>query len=200
MAFPVKMILASGSPRRRELLESLGWTFEVRVPDVPEDTLPGESPDASCGRLARIKGASVAANVSPDTLVLAADTVVDLDGMLMGKPENLEESFRMISLLNGRTHRVHSGVAVFWNERVASAVVTSEVTFRRLGETDLRAYVHSGEGLDKAGAYAIQGRGALLVESIRGCYFNIVGLPLSRVSSLLEELGIPVVSQWRVGS
>ena len=106
----------------------------------------------------------------------------------------------MISLLNGRAHRVHSGVAVFWNGRIADAVVTSEVTFRRLGETDLRAYVDSGEGLDKAGAYAIQGWGALLVESIRGCYFNIVGLPLSRVSSLLEELGIPVVSQWRVGS
>jgi septum formation protein len=200
MAFPVKMILASGSPRRRELLESLGWVFEVRVPDVPEDPLPGESPCALCGRLARIKGASVAANASPDTLVLAADTVVDLDGMLMGKPENPDDSFRMISLLNGRTHHVHSGVAVFWNERVADAVVTSEVTFRRLGETDLRAYVDSGEGLDKAGAYAIQGWGALLVESIRGCYFNIVGLPLSRVSSLLEELGIPVVSQWRVGS
>lgn len=200
MAFPVKMILASGSPRRRELLESLGWTFEVRVPDVPEDPLPDESPEALCARLARIKGASVAANVSPDTLVLAADTVVDLDGMLLGKPENLEESFRMISLLNGRTHRVHSGVAVFWNERIAGAVVTSEVTFRRLGETDLLAYVDSGEGLDKAGAYAIQGWGALLVESIRGCYFNIVGLPLSRVSSLLEELGIPVVSQWRAGS
>ena len=200
MAFPVKMILASGSPRRRELLESLGWVFEVRVPDVPEDPLPGESPRVLCGRLARIKGASVAANAPSDTLVLAADTVVDLDGMLMGKPANREESFRMISLLNGRTHRVHSGVAVFWNERVADAVVTSEVTFRRLGETDLRAYVDSGEGLDKAGAYAIQGWGALLVESIRGCYFNIVGLPLSRVSSLLEELGIPVVSQWRVGS
>ncbi len=200
MAFPVKMILASGSPRRRELLESLGWVFEVRVPDVPEDPLPGESPCVACGRLARIKGASVATNASPDTLVLAADTVVDLDGMLMGKPENPDDSFRMISLLNGRTHHVHSGVAVFWNERVADAVVTSEVTFRRLGETDLRAYVDSGEGLDKAGAYAIQGWGALLVESIRGCYFNIVGLPLSRVSSLLEELGIPVVSQWRVGS
>lgn len=200
MAFPLKIVLASGSPRRRELLESLGWMFEIRVPDVPEDPLPGESPVALCGRLARIKGAFVAANVPPDTLVLAADTVVDLDGMLMGKPENREESFRMISLLNGRTHHVHSGVAVFWNGRVASAVVTSEVTFRRLGETDLRAYVDSGEGLDKAGAYAIQGWGALLVESIRGCYFNIVGLPLSKVSSLLEELGIPVVSQWRVGS
>ncbi len=197
MAFPVRVILASGSPRRRELLESLGWTFSVRVPDVPEAPLPGESPESLCERLAVAEG-TVVAEENPEALVIAADTVVDIDGTVLGKPADPGDSYRMISLLNGRTHRVHSGIAVFLKGRVASDVVTSEVTFRRLCDGDLRAYAGSGEGRDKAGAYAIQGLGSLLVESIRGCYFNIVGLPLSRIGRLLEGFGIPVRDQWRV--
>ena len=179
---PLRVRLASSSPRRRALLTDLGWDLEVLSPDVDESRRPGEGPAELCERLARLKATACAAD--DDLPVVAADTVVAIDGLVLGRG-----ACAMLRRLQGRTHEVMTGLAVFWRGRLLSCVERTSVTFRPLSEEAVCAYAASGEGDDKAGAYAIQGLGALLVSGIRGDYFNVVGLPLCRLGQMMESLG-----------
>ena len=191
---PLSILLASGSPRRRALLADLGWRFEWTASRVDESPLPGEAPEALCERLARLK--AEAPEVGEGVLVLAADTIVVVDGRVLGKPADLVESRNMLARLQGRRHEVLTGVALRWNGRTASAVERTEVCFRPLTPGEVAAYAATGEGMDKAGSYAIQGRGALLVSGIDGDYFNVVGLPLCRLGMLLESVGLSLERLW----
>ena len=181
------IVLASGSPRRRELLEQLGLVFTIIAPDVDESPLPGENPIAYVGRVALDK---VNATVVPDALVIAADTTVELDGEIIAKPVDLDDARAMLRRLSGRTHAVHTGVALRRGDRCVSATVTSLVTFVTLSEAGIEWYVATGEPLDKAGGYAIQGTGAVLVHRVEGSVTNIIGLPLPTVIQLARQLDV----------
>lgn len=196
MSGPKELILASGSPRRKELLDSLGWEFSVRVPILDEALLPGEGGEEAVKRLSLEKARAVARD-HPGRWIIAADTTVVFDGRILGKPRDRDESLEMLILLNGGTHEVFTGVTVASPGLFISAVEKTEVVFREAPSEMLKAYVAGGEGDDKAGAYGIQGLGAFLVESIRGDYFNVVGLPLCRLGKMLESLGFPLAEQWR---
>jgi septum formation protein len=189
VSLPPPTVLASGSPRRRELLSALGLTFAVLPADLDETPEPGEAPDALVSRLSRAKAARVAAQ-RPEALVIAADTVVVLDGEILGKPRDVEENRSFIARLSGREHQVYTGHALVLAGRSAAAVRMTRVRFRPLTKGEIRAYAATGEGLDKAGGYAIQGVGAALVPHIEGCYFNVVGLSVATVVELAAELGV----------
>jgi len=185
-----RLVLASASPRRRELLALLGLEFSVRPVDLDERALAGEAPAAHVRRLAREKAAAAAGE---GELVLAADTVVAVDGEILGKPSDAAEARRMLARLSGRTHEVFTGVALRQGgaaPREAVAVARTAVRFAALTGAEIDWYVASGEPFDKAGAYAIQGLGALLVEEIEGNYTNVVGLPLPATRRLFGELGL----------
>lgn len=192
--FP-EIILASGSPRRRELLGSLGWKFRVIVPEIDE-SIGKESPLQAVERLAMEKARAVSGLFHED-LVIAADTIVVIEDRILGKPENSSRAIEMLSMLNNRTHEVITGLAVCWGSSRSVSSEITKVTFRKMNTSDLSTYVSTGEGLDKAGAYAIQGRGSLLVKNISGCYFNVVGLPLFRLSKIMEDMGLSLSIQWR---
>ncbi len=185
---PRRLVLASGSPRRRELLSALGLRLEVRPADVDESPRPGEGPGAYVERLAREKATAAA---RPGEWVLAADTAVVVGGEILGKPDDDRDAERMLARLSGREHEVLTGVALL--EPTAgsevSAVETTRVRFARLSADEIRWYVATGEPADKAGAYAVQGLGALLVESLEGSWSNVVGLPLRTVYRLAAESG-----------
>ena len=182
------LVLASASPRRRELLAQAGFQFEVRPAHIPEDPHPGEDPIAYVTRLARQKAEAVYAQfANPEAVVLGADTTVTLDNHILGKPENQEDAARMLRLLSGRTHRVITGVAIVSATRTQVAAEVTAVQFLTLSEQEIASYIATGEPNDKAGAYAIQGFAARWIPRIEGCYFNVVGLPISLVSSLLEN-------------
>ena len=193
-----KIILASGSPRRRELLAGLGWNFEVIPPQVDEKKIDGEPPAELVKRLAEEKASSVASRFLGNW-VLGADTVVALEGRILGKPNSEGEAAEMIAELSGRTHSVFTGVALIAPDgRKLINAEETRVTFRPLEKEDILAYIALGESMDKAGAYAIQERGTLLAERIDGCYFNVVGLPLFRVSQMFAEMGIELSEQWGI--
>lgn len=179
-------VLASGSPRRRELLEGLGLRFAVRSTDIDETPRPGEAPDAYVLRLAREKARAAA---RPGELVLAADTTVVVDGEILGKPLDDADAERMLRLLAGREHEVLTGVAVLCNGRVAAEVARTAVRMAALTAREIAWYVATGEPRDKAGGYAIQGLGSLFVEAVSGNYSNVVGLPIPTVYRLFAELG-----------
>lgn len=195
-SFPQDVVLASASPRRAALLGDLGWSFRIVPPDIDEVVSGGESPSGLVVRLADEKAECVCRKC-PDALVISADTVVALGDLILGKPENAQDAARMLSMLSGKRHTVMTGVALRHRCVSVSGFESTDVFFRELSEQEIERYVRSGESLDKAGAYAIQGRGSLLVSSIEGCYFNVVGLPLFRLSRLLEEAGISLEQQWR---
>jgi septum formation protein len=219
------LVLASASPRRRELLAQAGFVFEVRPAHIDEEPRAGEEPIAYVTRLAREKAEAVfgeAENrdqrtgnerqgtgnreqgtgnerqgtgnreqglwVRTDLVVLGADTTVTLDGEILGKPVDGADAARMLRLLSGRTHRVITGVAVVTAERTEVATEVTAVRFLTLSDAEIAAYVATGEPLDKAGAYAIQGRAARWIPRVEGCYFNVVGLPIALVSVMLEGL------------
>ncbi len=184
------LVLASTSPRRRHVLEQLGLVFEVAPPppDAERAWDGAEPPDRFARGLALAKGRAVRAG-RPGALVVAADTIVVLDGEVLGKPAGPAAARAMLARLAGREHMVHTGVAVLAPGGEASGVEATEVALRALSEADVAAYVATGEPLDKAGAYGIQGLGAALVEGVRGCYFNVMGFPVARFLALLEELG-----------
>jgi septum formation protein len=192
------LILASASPRRRELLRQAGFSFEVHPAHIPEEPLEGEDPTAYVTRLAREKAEAVfreltVADGRPNVrslAVLGADTTVTLDEHILGKPEDAADAARMLQLLSGRTHRVITGVAVVTADGVEVAAEATAVRFLKMSDEEIAAYVASGEPMDKAGAYAIQGRAARWIPRIEGCYFNVVGLPLALVSKLLESCGV----------
>lgn len=192
----MRLLLASASPRRREMLAGLGWRFESSAADVDESARPGEKPDALALRLAEAKAV---AGSEPGAWTIGADTVVDLGGAVFGKPANREDAARMLRALSGRTHAVHTGVAVASGGGIlSSAVESTRVKFADLSDEQIAAFLATGEGDDKAGAYAIQGVGALLVERIEGCYSNVVGLPVFRLGRMLEDLGWSLTSQWKM--
>ena len=183
------MILASQSPRRRELLALVGIPHEVRPADIDETYLPGEPPRDHAERLAREKTAAIAA-AEPDALVIGSDTIVVVDGDVLGKPAQAEEAGRMIARLAGRTHTVMTGVAVAWRGQTRSAVEEVDVTFHPLSAREIAEYVATREPMDKAGAYGIQGYGATIVARVDGDYFAVMGLPLQRLVRLLGDVGI----------
>jgi septum formation protein len=182
------IILASGSPRRRELLTQVGLTFSVQVFEIDESCLPNEAPAAYVCRLAQQKARAAQAHLPADCTVIAADTTVTVDGHILGKPTDREDAFAMWRLLSGRSHEVMTGVAVACGERVLCTHVVTTVTFLPLTPVMMQAYWDTGEPMGKAGAYAIQGRGAAFIPAIQGSYSNVVGLPLVETLALLERL------------
>jgi len=183
------LILASSSPRRQELLRSAGIEFEVQPSYILEEILRGERPEEFARRAAREKATHVAASSPPGSLVLGADTVVVIDGEALGKPADPEDAARMLRLLSGQTHQVHTGVCLVRAPDRVEALKheTTFVTFRELDEEEIRAYVESGEPMDKAGAYAVQGLASKFVTRISGCYSNVVGLPVALVYDTLKK-------------
>lgn len=189
------LILASQSPRRRELLEQIGISdFAVR-PAKGEETAPaGLSPAELVDFLSRQKAGEVSA-ACPGDIVVAADTVVVLDGRVLGKPKTPEEAAEMLTALSGRAHTVYTGVTVRRGGEAVTEHEATSVRFRPLSQAEIAAYVSTGEPMDKAGAYGIQGRGALLVEGISGDYFNVMGLPVCRLARILARFGAGPLAQ-----
>lgn len=181
----MRLILASASPRRRELLRRAGIAFRVRPAPVDESVRPGESPRRHVRRLAREKAEAAR---RPGDRVLGADTVVVIDGKILGKPRNAREAGRMLRLLSGRVHRVLTGICLLTSQGSCSEVVETRVWFRRLTRAEIAGYIASGEPFGKAGAYAIQGLASRFVERVEGCYYNVVGLPVSRVNAMVRSL------------
>jgi septum formation protein len=215
------LVLASASPRRRELLAQVGYRFEVHPAHIPEDPLPGEDPIVYVTRLAREKAEAVYRELTeisfgsveggegaafstadgpagverpplqpagrPALQVLGADTTVTVDNAILGKPEDAADAARILRLLSGRTHRVITGMALVTAKGAEVAAEVTAVRFLTLSDQDIAEYIATGEPMDKAGAYAIQGRAARWIPRIEGCYFNVVGLPLALVCSLLES-------------
>ena len=181
-----KIILASGSPRRLELLKSIGLEFEVFKPDVDETKLENELPEDLCLRLSRMKAES-GVKKFPGALIIAADTIVVIDQKILGKPHDREEAFKMLKTLQGREHEVITGVSAACDEKIISHAEHTLVKFISMSDEEIREYISTGECDDKAGAYAIQGKGATLIEGINGDYFNVVGLPLCSLSKILKE-------------
>jgi septum formation protein len=186
------VVLASGSPRRRELLATLGIEFQVVPADIDESVLPGERPIPYVRRLAAAKAATVG-RAHGDRLVIAADTTVDVDGEILGKPADAPEARRMLRLLGGRTHRVHTGLAVRCAGQRAVDVETTLVTFAELDDAMIDWYVATGEPYDKAGGYGMQGKASVLVERIEGSVSNVIGLPLARLVRLAAAAGAPLL-------
>lgn len=189
-----RLILASSSPRRRELLDSLGIRFEVVVPDIDEHRHPNEEPYDYVSRIARAKAEAA---VSPDAVVVAADTVVVIDGLVLGKPGHPEEAMSMLRRLGGTTHEVLSGVAVARTSdmvQVVTAVESTLVKFLPMTDEEIVDYVGTGEPMDKAGAYALGGLGAIFVEAVHGSPSSVIGLPLHTMARLLRGIGVDLLS------
>ena len=185
----MRVILASQSPRRRELLSLVGIPHEVQPADIDETPWPDEMPVPHAERLAKAK-ANVIAMREPDAVVIAADTIVVIDGDILGKPTDAAAARTMLRRLSGRTHEVYTAVAVATGLHVASDVVRVEVRFRPLDDETIARYVETGEPMDKAGAYGIQGYGATIVEHIEGDYFAVMGLSLTTLVALAARLGV----------
>lgn len=187
-----KLILASSSPRRRELLDSAGYEFCIVAPEVPERIHPDEVPEVQARRLALEKGRDVAGRAEPDACVLAADTLVVIGSEILGKPSGASEAEHMLRRLAGRTHRVLTGFAVIRCDDglCEQGVVESQVRFREVTRAEARAYASSGEPLDKAGGYALQGEAARFVTAVEGSRRNVIGLPLEALAPVLERFGV----------
>lgn len=187
----MKIILASQSPRRKELLERMGIKdFETISPNVDERAFHGLPPEELVRRLSAEKAAAVAGKVGKDAIVIAADTVVALEGAVLGKPADELDAFKMLSALSGVRHQVYTGVTVCRGGEKQTAHEVTDVTFRELSEREIEDYISTGEPMDKAGAYGIQGYGALLIQGISGDYYNVMGLPVCRLSGMLARFGV----------
>jgi septum formation protein len=189
---PPPIVLASQSPRRAELIGRLGLQFDVQPADIDESYRPGETPPEHAERLAREKAETIA-RTHPHALVVGSDTIVVIDGDVLGKPKTREHAVEMLTRLSGRDHEVCTGVAVAMDGRVESGLERVRVRFRALDPRACEAYVATGEPMDKAGAYGIQGFGSAIVECIEGDYFAVMGLPVVRMLALIERFG------WRYG-
>ena len=187
------IILASASPRREQLLRQVGCEFQVLPSAVEENNEADLLPEELVQAHARAKAQDIVRQVSEEEIVIGADTIVVLDGKVYGKPGNVEEVCRMLSELAGRTHSVWSGIAVAGKGQCFTDAVETRVTLSTLTPEQIRRYAATGEPLDKAGAYAVQGLGAVFVEHIEGCYFNVVGLPLQALSRLLTRAGVELL-------
>ncbi len=188
------IVLASGSPRRRELLEMLGLKDLIVCPAQGEErAAPGLAPGELVIALAGAKAAEVAAQFGPDDLILAADTVVALPGRILGKPHSEAEAAEMLRALSGRSHFVYTGLVLRRGECILVEMEETKVFFRPLSDREIRAYIATGEPMDKAGSYGIQGKGSLFVEGLEGDYFNVMGLPLCRLGKMLKEMGVELL-------
>ena len=190
-----RVVLASASPRRRQPLELIGIAHEVRPANIDETMRPRETPRRHAERLAREKASAIAKR-DPDLITIGADTIVVVNRKVLGKPRDTDDAARMIALLSGREHVVTTAVAVSRGKKLRSAVEEVRVKFRRLRDDEIEAYIATGEPMDKAGAYGIQGYGATIVERIEGDYFAVMGLPIVRLVGLLRDVGI----SYRFGS
>lgn len=189
----MNIILASQSPRRKELLERAGIrNFHIISPDVDESVADGLPPAQIVEELS-LRKARAAGAAGPDSLIIAADTVVALGGDVLGKPHSENEAFAMLSALSGREHHVYTGLTVLQRERVVTVHEETAVLFRDVSPDEIRSYIATGEPMDKAGAYGIQGVGALLVSGIRGDYCNVMGLPVFRLGRILREFGVDLL-------
>lgn len=194
-----KIILASSSPRRQELVRSLGVPYDIRVSHADETTEPGLAPEAIVETLSLRKAAAVHETLGGedrrDAVIVGSDTIVVLDGTVLGKPQDEADALRMLTALQGRSHTVYSGIACIDGAtgRSHTAHRATQVTMKSMDEARIRRYIATGEPLDKAGSYGIQGIGATLVESLQGDYFNVVGLPVSLLADMLEPFGIRIL-------
>jgi len=184
-----KVVLASSSPRRRELLNLIGIAHEVRPANLDESMRPRETPRRHAERLARDKASAIAMR-DPDLITIAADTIVVINRKVLGKPADKEDAARMLAMLSGREHTVITAVAVSRGKKLRSAIEEVKVKVRRLREDEIEAYIATGEPMDKAGAYGIQGYGATIVERVEGDYFAVMGLPLVRLVGLMRDVGV----------
>jgi septum formation protein len=194
----MKVILASESPRRRNLLSSIGCKYDTYSPNIDESIFEGENAESVCYRLSVSKAESASILFS-EALVIAADTLVTIDNDVFGKPCNANEARKMLKILSGREHKVITGLTVIFEGNTISETESTVVWFRKLSEEDIEAYISTSEYQGKAGAYAIQGYASLFVERIEGDYFNVMGLPLQRLSSMLERVGIKFKEQLNLG-
>ena len=182
------LILASQSPRRKELLQTAGIPFVVRVADIDESVRTGEAPNSYVRRLAVAK--AMAISREPGDVVLAADTTVVAAGQILGKPDNAEDAKRMLRLLSGQAHEVLTGICLFSGSKLQIDAESTQVHFSTMTDAEIDDYVSSGECMDKAGAYGIQGLASKFIERVEGCYFNVVGLPVSLVYRHLKAAGL----------
>ena len=189
-----KIVLASGSPRRQELLQRIGITdFTIRVPEVEESFPEGLTPQQVVEYISRAKAEAAAALCTPDEIVITADTMVFLDDKRLGKPVDEADALQMLTALQGRHHTVCTGVTVRQGDHIVTESETTEVYFRPATEAELLAYIATKEPMDKAGSYGVQGKGALLVEKLNGDFFNVMGLPVLRLSRMLAQFGISLL-------
>lgn len=190
-----EIVLASGSPRRKELLSSLGLNFKIIKSDYDENIENKEFSNELIIHLAEEKVKDVAIKVKKPSIIIGADTVVIIDNQILGKPVDEADAFNMLKKLSGRTHKVVTAISIFDNSinKIYSEAVTSEVTFKNLSDKEIKNYIKTGEPMDKAGSYGIQAYGALFVKSINGCYFNIVGLSIFKLSEMLKEFGVTIL-------
>ena len=187
----MSIVLASGSPRRKELLEMLGVPdLTIRPATGPERATPGAGPEQTVRELSLHKAQEVAQTCAPEDIIIAADTIVWHDGRVFGKPHSREQAATMLRSLSGRAHEVYTGVIVIKNGRDVSGAERSVVHFRELSEDEIQRYIDTGEPMDKAGAYGAQGKAALFVRGIEGDFFNVMGLPLCRLGAMLKEQGV----------
>ncbi len=186
----MKLILASQSPRRRELLGLMKLPFEVRAADIDETMDPSAAPFEEVARVSRLKALAVPRE--PGDVVVAADTIVVCENEVLGKPRDEAEAFRMLRLLSGRSHQVMTGMTVLGDDTIISHTEVTDITFRPLSDGEIRAYIATAEPMDKAGAYGIQGGAALFAADMRGDYYNVMGLPVCRLAVILRSLGLPI--------
>ena len=189
----MEIILASQSPRRRELLGRLGLSFTVRAADIDETMDPGRPAFDEVARLSREKAAAIALGAEPGDVIVAADTIVVLDGRILGKPRNEADARAMLSALSGREHQVMTGVTVRRGQQVQTETCVTQVHFRPLSQAEIAAYVATGDPLDKAGAYGVQGLASVFVDRLDGDFFNVMGLPLCKLCGMLRSAGVPIL-------
>jgi len=181
------LILASASPRRRELMDMMGFQYQAIPADI-EEKIPEGTPSAAIPGILAGQKARAVLSLHPEDVVIGSDTIVEVDGKVLGKPRSEEEAFEMLSMLSGRTHRVHTGVAILADGYTDCFTSSAEVTFYDLSEEEIRAYIATGVPMDKAGAYGIQGIGAVLVRCIKGDFYTIMGFPIAEVTRRLKHL------------
>ena len=190
----MRVILASQSPRRRELLGLFPFSFEIQVADIDEAMDPAKAPFDEVARVSRLKAQAISRQ--PEDVVIAADTIVVCQGQVLGKPHDEEDAFRMLRLLSGKDHQVMTGMCVLHGDRCAVCTEVTDIHFRPLSDREIRAYIATGEPMDKAGAYGIQGGAALFAEKMVGDYYNVMGLPVCRLGQILRQCAPQLLEEW----
>ena len=188
------IILASKSPRRKQLLSMMGLEFTVQTADIDETMDKSQTPEHEVAAVSARKAEKIARE-HPDDIIISADTIVVIDGKILGKPKDEEDAANMLRLLSGRTHTVYTGLTVYANGESKTQVVGTEVTFRELSDAEIAAYIRTGEPMDKAGSYGIQGYGSMFVSHLNGDYFCVMGLPVCTLGEMLREAGVEILGQ-----